>query len=107
QTTLRLHLDTAKEMNQWRMVTYDSGDVPSKDGWPTLAVQFDDEQQALFVVLGFGSKIEVLAPDTLRERARAALTTALNHYGSATDGNVLPTLRNDLRTSVENSLNSP
>src|SRR6185437_5529113 len=95
QTTLRLHPDTAKEMNQWRMVTHDSGDVPSKDGWPTLAVQFDDEQQALFVVLGFGSKIEVLAPDTLRERARAALTTALNHYGSATDGNVLPTLRND------------
>lgn len=94
QATLRLHPDAAREMKLWRMIRHDSGEAPGKDGWFTDAVQFDDEQQALFVVLGFGAKIEVLAPDTLRERARAALATALNQYSSTKEGNVLPTLKN-------------
>jgi predicted DNA-binding transcriptional regulator YafY len=79
EATLRLHPDAAQEMKLWRMVTQDPGGA-TPDGWTTLSVQFDDERQALFVVLGFGSKIEVLAPSNLRNLVTAEVTAALNAY---------------------------
>ena len=36
------------------------------DGWVTLQVQFEDEEQARFVALGFGPRAEVIAPASLR-----------------------------------------
>ena len=41
------------------------------DGWITCRVQFDGEEEACFVVLGFGQRAEVLAPVTLRDRILA------------------------------------
>jgi len=51
------------------------------EGWTTLRVQFEDEQQALFLVLGFGSKAEVLAPATLRDKVAAELAATVGLYG--------------------------
>ncbi len=41
------------------------------DGWMTCRVQFDCENEACFVVLGFGQRAEVLAPLSLRDRILA------------------------------------
>lgn len=37
-------------------------------GWVTVRIPFDDEEQALFVALGFGPRAEVIEPAGLRER---------------------------------------
>jgi predicted DNA-binding transcriptional regulator YafY len=37
----------------------------------TVEVQFDDEAQACFVVLGLGPKVDVIAPTSLRARVSA------------------------------------
>jgi len=58
----------------------DEASSAAPDGWTTLRVQFEDEHQALFVVLGFGSKVEVLAPATLREGVKTELGCILNRY---------------------------
>jgi predicted DNA-binding transcriptional regulator YafY len=41
------------------------------DGWVTLRVQFEDEEQARFVSLGFGPRAEVIEPESLRARVVA------------------------------------
>src|SRR6266852_5402847 len=38
------------------------------EGWVTLTVQFDHEDEACFVVLGLGSRVEVIEPVSLRDR---------------------------------------
>jgi len=44
---------------------------PGAEGWVTLQVQFDDEAQASFVVLGLGPRVDVLEPESLRARVAA------------------------------------
>jgi len=41
------------------------------EGWVTLTVQFDHEDEACFVVLGLGSRVEVIGPVSLRGRVAA------------------------------------
>jgi predicted DNA-binding transcriptional regulator YafY len=41
------------------------------DGWVTLRVQFDYEEEAAFYALGLGPRCRVLAPDALRDRVVA------------------------------------
>jgi len=43
-------------------------EVERRDGWETLRVQFDHPEEAVFMVLGMGSRAEVLGPESLRER---------------------------------------
>ena len=45
-----------------------------EEGWTTLRVEFDHEEQACFFVLGLGARAEVIEPASLRERV--ALDTA-------------------------------
>src|SRR6266496_3778289 len=82
EATLRLHPDTAREMRLWRMTLQvpDKAPSASSDGWIAVRVQFEDEHQALFVVLGFGSKVEVLAPAALRVRVKTELPSILSRY---------------------------
>jgi predicted DNA-binding transcriptional regulator YafY len=44
---------------------------PSREGWITLHVQFEDEEQARFVILGLGPRAQVLEPAALRHRILA------------------------------------
>jgi len=53
---------------------------PSREGWLTLQVHFEDERQAIFIVLAFGAKVEVLAPDGLRCRVRDELMAMSSRY---------------------------
>jgi predicted DNA-binding transcriptional regulator YafY len=86
EATLRLHPDAACEIKLWRTALQvpDEASSAPPDGWTTLQVQFEDEHQAVFVVLGFGSKVEVLAPAALRARIRTELASILNRYSRST-----------------------
>lgn len=52
----------------------------SGDRRVTVDVEFDDEEQAMFVVLGFGSRVEVLEPLSLRERVREEVVRAASRH---------------------------
>jgi predicted DNA-binding transcriptional regulator YafY len=52
------------------------------DSWLTLRMVFDDEDQAAFMVLGFGPRIEVVSPRSLRDRVNNDLVAAVNRRGA-------------------------
>jgi predicted DNA-binding transcriptional regulator YafY len=68
-TTLRLELSAAAIVQDWCRVRLDRTHSPRSDrGWVVLDVDFDDEADACFVVLGLGRRVTVVAPETLRDR---------------------------------------
>jgi predicted DNA-binding transcriptional regulator YafY len=70
--TLRLASDAAEKMKSWRMCSpVNAEDAPDANGWVAIHAQFEDEEQALFIVLGFGSRARVIEPETLRARVQA------------------------------------
>ncbi|WP_158793180.1 YafY family protein [Granulicella sp. L60] len=64
----------------------DEQTYPLQKEWIALNIRFEDEDQARFLILGFGSRAQVLAPPLLRERiaaeANAILTASeqTSHY---------------------------
>jgi len=69
---LRLEPQTAETVKSWGCFSNaESGDSGNPDGWVTVRAQFEDEDHACFVVLGFGPRAEVLEPTKLRERVAA------------------------------------
>jgi len=71
EATLRLEPGAAKDMKMWRTVTQvapTAAGRSARDTWVTLRVQFADEEEARFVVLGMGPRVEVIEPVALRER---------------------------------------
>lgn len=70
--TLRVHPQAASSFQRWRMApSLPSSAEPGSEGWVTLQVPFDDEEQACFVVLGLGPKVDVIEPPSLRARVAA------------------------------------
>jgi predicted DNA-binding transcriptional regulator YafY len=82
EAILRLHPRAARTMKMWHPTAVVGDDLPpstaSSEPWPTLRVQFDDEEQALFIVLGMGSRAQVVAPESLKKRIHAELTAMLS-----------------------------
>ena len=76
--TLRLEPKAAKWVKMWRIASEVSnvGDQDSP-GWLTLRVQFEQEEEACFVVLGLGARVEVVEPESLRERVAAEVTRVI------------------------------
>lgn len=71
---LRLHPRAAARIRAWRMCApRNENDTTDADGWVTLHLQFENEEQALFVALGFGPEAQVLEPAGLRDRVRQAV----------------------------------
>ena len=67
--TLRVESRAAERLLMWRCTSPRSTvALPSVDGWVTRDVEFEDEDQACFMALGFGARAEVIAPAALRER---------------------------------------
>jgi predicted DNA-binding transcriptional regulator YafY len=75
EATLRLEPEVAGKLESWRTASRVPG--ASEEGWVTLRVQFDDEEQACFVALGFGSRAEVIEPESLRASVAAELAEAV------------------------------
>lgn len=70
--TLRLDPGAAAAVCRWRSASPSShAPEPDSRGWVTLRVQFDDEEQASFVALGLGPKVDVVEPASLRQRVAA------------------------------------
>ncbi len=75
--TLRVEQRAAERLAMWRSTAPKEPDSASPvDGWVTRDVEFDDEDQACFVALGFGPRAEVLAPKSLRDRVLSDLAEA-------------------------------
>jgi predicted DNA-binding transcriptional regulator YafY len=70
--TLRLDPEAARQLGAWRPATTarESRADPGQ-GRVTRRLHFDDEEEAGFVVLGLGSRAEVVEPASLRERVNA------------------------------------
>jgi len=78
----RLCMDpaVARQMKKWRPVSpVDDSEPPETKGWVILNVRFENEEEACFVILGFGSRVEVLKPEKLRERIAAEVSAMINH----------------------------
>jgi predicted DNA-binding transcriptional regulator YafY len=78
EASLRLEPRAAGSLRSWRTTSpLPAVESSGPEGWVGLRVQFEDEEQARFVVLGFGPRVEVIDPPSLRERVRADLAAAL------------------------------
>jgi predicted DNA-binding transcriptional regulator YafY len=70
--TLRVEPGVAAWLKHWRSAWLaEPMGAAGPDGWITCRVTFDCEDEACFVVLGFGQRAEVLTPPTLRDRILA------------------------------------
>jgi predicted DNA-binding transcriptional regulator YafY len=65
--TLRAEPRAAEWIRIWQMASVVDGPGP----WVTMRVRFHHEDEACFVALGLGRRVEVLAPSKLKERVRA------------------------------------
>ena len=85
EATLRLEPRAARTMKTWRMASPVQVGDSDGAGWVTLRVRFDDEDQACFVVLGQGPRVEVIEPASLRDRVTADLIVAVERARARRD----------------------
>jgi predicted DNA-binding transcriptional regulator YafY len=87
EVTLRLESRAAESLRWWRTTEALGEETGSDvDGWVTVRVQFDDEEQARFVALGFGPRAEVIGPEGLRERVSSDVAAAMKRMREARNG---------------------
>jgi predicted DNA-binding transcriptional regulator YafY len=66
---LRMSPSAARGVRMWRIASALENDKSADpEGWESLRVQFENEEEACFVVLGFGPRVEVIGPQTLKDR---------------------------------------
>lgn len=69
QVTLRIAPDVLPFARAvWRYARIEREDPPDEHGWVTADVRFEVEEEACAYVLGFGPRIDVLEPASLREK---------------------------------------
>jgi predicted DNA-binding transcriptional regulator YafY len=76
ETTLRLEPTAANWVTLCRVVA-PAAKQPDSDGWVRLKIAFESEEEACFVVMGLGARVEVIEPVELREKQFAELNAAL------------------------------
>jgi predicted DNA-binding transcriptional regulator YafY len=88
QATMRAHPDVYPRLSfAGRFARIENADPPDSDGWVKVAIRFDVEEMAIEYALSFGSKMEVLEPDSLREKVIKAAKSVVSFYdGRAFDG---------------------
>ncbi len=59
---------------------------PDADGWVEVSLRFDVEEMACAYALGFGTQLEVLEPESLREKVVAAARGVVAFYGRKASG---------------------
>lgn len=80
RTVLALSSGAAVEFQKWRRLDPAStrpGKTKIPAGWAVYIAHFDDQGHALFCVLGLGTQVVVVEPQTLRERAHAEARAVL------------------------------
>jgi predicted DNA-binding transcriptional regulator YafY len=87
EATLLLSPQAAESLIRWCVASPAASSLP-KDapmGWTAMRVDFESEEQALFLVLGLGARARVMEPPPLRERVAAevqAMSAATKRVGS-------------------------
>ncbi len=76
EATLRLEPRSANWVSVCRLVAPASKQA-DPDGWVRLKISFENEEEACFVVMGLGARVEVIEPTELREKLIAGLSLAL------------------------------
>jgi predicted DNA-binding transcriptional regulator YafY len=86
EAILRLEPRTAEWLKTWRTTAPAYSDrqvrLPASNEsapWPTLRVQFENEDEALFVALGLGAHGQVIDPPALQTRVAKERAAALAH----------------------------
>ncbi len=77
EATLHLEPSAAQSLTTWRTTSPAAAAESDAPGWVTLRVQFEDEEQARFVVLGLAPRVDVIAPVSLRDRVAADVAAAM------------------------------
>ena len=67
--TVALAPDAAALLSRWCRVALVTGAHTGAfpDAWTVFQISFESSAEARFVVMGFGSRAQVLAPDSLRD----------------------------------------
>jgi predicted DNA-binding transcriptional regulator YafY len=87
EATLRLEPGAAASFQRWRARSpLPPSAEPGYLGWVTLRVPFDDEEQAAFVVLGLGPKVDVIEPASLRARVASDHAAAVERTKTIRSG---------------------
>ena len=82
--TLRLEPRAAKWLRMWRFTSPAQVVAgPDADGWVTMHLLFDHEEEAFFMVLGLGARVDVIEPAALRERIAAEAAAVLARLPTA------------------------
>jgi predicted DNA-binding transcriptional regulator YafY len=77
EATLYLEPSAAQALRTWRTTSPAAAVESDAEGWVTLRVQFEDEEQARFIVLGLAPRVDVIAPASLRDRVAADVAAAM------------------------------
>ena len=81
---IRIAPDVLRWMNyQGRASRIEHREGPDANGWSTLTIRFDAEEEACQFALSFGAQAEVLEPESLREKVIAAAKGIVSMYLSA------------------------
>jgi predicted DNA-binding transcriptional regulator YafY len=86
EAVLRVEPQAAVSLQMWRTASPVEDATPDEQGWLTLRVLFDDEEQARFIALGLGPRADVVEPAGLRALVaadRAAALARQNRLSSA------------------------
>ena len=82
QALVRVHPDSFPIMRYaGRFARIGQVSEPDAEGWLTVSLRFDVEEMAIEYALSFGAKMEVLEPETLREKVIDAAKSVLAFYG--------------------------
>jgi predicted DNA-binding transcriptional regulator YafY len=81
--TLRVEPAVVEKLTAWFAPVTVRGPSSPADHLVTVQVGFEDEEQASFIVLGFGSRVSVVGPDSLRVRVDGEIA-ALSHRSKVT-----------------------
>jgi predicted DNA-binding transcriptional regulator YafY len=65
-----------------RFARIESVDSPDEEGWMKVSIRFDVEEIACEYVLSFGTQIEVLEPESLREKVIASAESIISFYSA-------------------------
>lgn len=85
QATVRAHPEIVPFMRfAGRFARIEHAEPPDEEGWVKVSLRFDVEEMACGYVLSFGPQMEVLAPDTLREKVIGAAESVIAFYNSRT-----------------------
>jgi len=85
QATVRVHPDVFPRLGfAGRFARIEHADPPDSNGWIRIVLRFDVEEMAVEYSLAFGSNLEVLEPESLRDKVITAAKGVIAFYAERT-----------------------